>query len=71
MMFLAIQNDNESDAMYIKLSSAPIVDSLELDDNRVIDLDIEGNVVGIDLLAISTGTSITWKEITDEIAERA
>jgi uncharacterized protein YuzE len=39
----------ETDSLYIDLNSRPSVDSREIADGLVIDLDSEGNVVGIDI----------------------
>ena len=44
----------ETDSLYIDLNAKPCVDSREVADGVVIDLDAEGNVVGIDIDSAST-----------------
>jgi uncharacterized protein YuzE len=44
----------ETDSLYIDLNAKPGVDSREVADGVVIDLDAEGNVVGIDIDSAST-----------------
>ena len=39
----------ETDSLYIDLNSRPSADSREIADGLVIDLDAEGNIVGIDI----------------------
>lgn len=39
----------ETDSLYIDLNSRPSVDSREVTDGVVVDLDEQGNVVGIDI----------------------
>jgi len=39
----------ETDSLYIDLSSKPSVDSREVADGVVMDLDEQGNIVGIDI----------------------
>ena len=39
----------ETDSLYIDLSSRPSVDSREVSDGVVLDYDVEGNLVGIDI----------------------
>jgi uncharacterized protein YuzE len=39
----------ETDSLYIDLNSRPSADSREVADGLVIDLDAEGNIVGIDI----------------------
>ncbi len=41
--------DRETDSLYIDLNSRPSVDSREIQEGLVIDLDAKGRVVGIDI----------------------
>lgn len=41
--------DQETDSLYIYLNARPSVDSREIQDGLVIDLDAEGQIVGIDI----------------------
>jgi uncharacterized protein YuzE len=44
----------DTDSLYIDLNAKPGVDSREVADGVVVDLDAEGNVVGIDIDSAST-----------------
>jgi uncharacterized protein YuzE len=39
----------ETDSLYIELQSEPSVDSIEVSDGLVVDVDANGRVVGIDI----------------------
>jgi len=41
--------DRETDSLYIDLNARPSVDSREIQDGLVIDLDAGGRIVGIDI----------------------
>jgi len=41
--------DRETDSLYIDLNARPSVDSREIQDGLVIDLDAHGQIVGIDI----------------------
>jgi len=47
---MKITYDNEVDAFYILLTAKRIIKSAEVADNIVVDLDIDNNVVGIEVL---------------------
>jgi uncharacterized protein YuzE len=44
-----LQYDRETDSLYIDLNARPSVDSREIQDGVVIDLDVKGRIVGIDI----------------------
>ena len=46
---MKLQYYPETDSLYIDLNSRPSADSREIADGLVIDLDTEGNIVGIDI----------------------
>jgi len=46
---MKLQYYPETDSLYIDLNSRPSADSREIADGLVIDLDAEGNIVGIDI----------------------
>jgi uncharacterized protein YuzE len=46
---MRLQYDQETDSLYIDLNVRPSVDSREIQDGLVIDLDAEGRIVGIDI----------------------
>jgi uncharacterized protein YuzE len=46
---MKLQYDRDTDSLYIDLSARPSVDSREMQDGVVIDLDAKGQIVGIDI----------------------
>lgn len=48
----------ETDSLYIDLSSKPSVDSREVSEGIVLDYDVDGNLVGIDIDQASTKLEI-------------
>ncbi len=46
---MKLQYDQETDSLYIDLSARVSVDSREIQDGVVIDLDAQGLIVGIDI----------------------
>ena len=45
--------DEEADAVYVRFSEAPVVESEEVSDGVVLDFDAEGRIVAIELLETS------------------
>jgi len=46
---MKLHYDQETDSLYIDLNARPSVDSREIQDGLVIDLDAQGRIVGIDI----------------------
>jgi uncharacterized protein YuzE len=46
---MKLHYDRETDSLYIDLNARPSVDSREIQDGVVIDLDSKGQIVGIDI----------------------
>jgi len=46
---MKLNYDRETDSLYIDLNARPSVDSREVQDGVVIDLDEKGHIVGIDI----------------------
>ncbi|MBI1737642.1 MAG: DUF2283 domain-containing protein [Acidobacteria bacterium] len=46
---MKLHYDRETDSLYIDLNARPSVDSREIQDGLVIDLDAHGQIVGIDI----------------------
>jgi uncharacterized protein YuzE len=46
---MKLQYDRETDSLYIDLNARPSVDSREIQEGVVIDLDAKGKIVGIDI----------------------
>ena len=59
-----IKYDKQADAVYILLSNKPYAYGKDLDDERRIDYDADGNPRGVELLCVSTGV------ITDDLPNR-
>ena len=64
----------ETDSLYIDLNSKPGADSREIADGLVVDIDVQGNVVGIDIdhasekLELKTLETVSWPALTTKIA---
>jgi uncharacterized protein YuzE len=63
-----IEIDHEADAAYVTIEERPIARTTELDIHRMLDLDDTGQVVGIELLRISSGVSLSGLPYGSEIA---
>ena len=59
-----IKYDKQADAVYILLSNKPYAYGKDLDNERRIDYDADGNPRGVELLCVSTGV------ITDNLPNR-
>jgi len=62
---MKMKYDREADAIYIQFSDKLYAYGEDLDAERRVDYDIDGNVRGIELLCVSTGV------ITDDLPNRA
>lgn len=51
---MRLKVDRESDALYFRLDESAVVDSEEVRPGVVLDFDAQGNVVGIEILNLST-----------------
>jgi uncharacterized protein YuzE len=59
---MKLQYDRETDSLYIDLNARPSVDSREIQDGVVIDVDAEGQIVGIDIQHASELLDLTTLE---------
>ena len=50
---MKITYDKDADAMYVELTDKKFSKCKEIDRNTILDLDEEGNVIGIELLFVS------------------
>lgn len=50
---MKITYDKDADAMYVQLTDKKFSRCKEIDRNTILDLDEEGNVIGIELLFVS------------------
>ena len=62
---MKVRYDKQADAIYILLSEKPYAYGKDLDEERRIDYDADGNPRGVELLCVSTGV------ITDDLPNRA
>ena len=62
---MKIRYDRKADAVYILLSNEPYAYGKDLDEERRVDYDAEGNPRGIELLCVSTGVT------TEDLPKRA
>jgi uncharacterized protein YuzE len=53
---MRLRIDRESDALYLRLDENAIVESEEVQPGVILDFDKDGQVVGIEMLALSTRT---------------
>ena len=51
---MKLRIDKEADALYFRLNEASVVDSEEVRPGIILDLDDKGNVVGVEMLQVST-----------------
>lgn len=50
---MRITYDPEADALYIALRDVPVVDGLDIEDGVSVDLDVDGHIVGLEILDAS------------------
>ena len=50
---MKITFDKEADAVYIEFSSGEFASNRKIDNDTIIDLDKNGNILGIELLSVS------------------
>lgn len=62
---MKIKYDKQADAIYIRFSDAPYAYGKDLDKERRVDYDANGEVRGVELLCISSGV------ITDNLPQRS
>ena len=62
---MKLEYDRQADAIYILLTDKPYAYGKDLDKERRIDYDADGNPRGIELLCVSTGV------ITDDLPQQA
>jgi uncharacterized protein YuzE len=67
-MVMKLTIDQEADAAYIHVTERGVERTQELDENRLIDLDSEGQVRGIELLNVSHGVALAGLPFSVELA---
>lgn len=52
---MKLKHDKRADAIYIHFSDAPYSYNTEIDNERIVDYDVDGEPIGVELLCVSTG----------------
>jgi uncharacterized protein YuzE len=60
--------DREADAAYVYVTEKSVARTRSLDENRLLDLDSDGEVRGIELLNISHGVELAGLPFPDEVS---
>jgi uncharacterized protein YuzE len=68
-MTITLEVDNEADAAYITIARDDIARTAKLDENRIIDYDASGAVVGIELLNVSRGVDLRDLPYREELVD--
>ena len=55
---MTVEVDKEADALYIRLADSSIEETIEFSDSIFADLDVKGNVVGLELINLSTHVTL-------------
>ncbi|MFN9560007.1 MAG: DUF2283 domain-containing protein [Dolichospermum sp.] len=66
---MKVHIDEEADALYLRLDESQIIESEELYPGLVLDFNEQNQVVGIDVLQLSSRINLTTKNIKVEISQ--
>jgi uncharacterized protein YuzE len=64
---MTVELDTKADAAYARAADRPVASTKELDPQRVVDYDSDGQIVGIEFLAVSRGVDLTDLPYRDEL----
>ncbi len=67
-MKLHLELDRQADAAYVRVASRPVSKTKELDSQRIVDYDAQGEVVGLEFLAPSRGVDLSDLPYRQELA---
>ena len=59
---MRLKVDKESDTLYLRLDESKVAESEEVRPGVILDFDVEGRVVGVEFLGISSRA--TWEELS-------
>ena len=65
---LKFELDTDANAAYVRVSDQPVHDTRELDEQRILDYDAVGDLIGIEFLAIRQGVDLHDLPYHDELA---
>ncbi len=68
---MKITHDNQADAVYIKLTDTPFHRNQVINENVILDIDATGNVIGVELLAVSTWLHEPHQLLYEDITHKA
>ena len=54
---MRLRIDRESDALYLRLDEAEIIESEEVEPGVILDFDKDGRVIGVEMLKLSSRTT--------------
>ncbi len=60
---MRLRIDKKNDALYLRLNEAPIVESEEVQPGVILDFDVQGRVVGIEILRLSEKVPVDKLEV--------
>ncbi len=66
---MKVHIDEEADALYLRLDESKIIESEEVYPGIVLDFNEQNQVVGIDVLQLSSRINLTTKNIKVEISQ--
>ena len=66
---MLVHYDSEADAIDVHLRDGVFARTRELDENRLVDYDAEGNVLAVEFLFVSKGIDLTGVPCADLVAE--
>jgi uncharacterized protein YuzE len=55
---ITVELDKKADAAYARVADRPVASTKELDPQRVVDYHADGEIVGIEFLAVSRGVAL-------------
>ena len=55
---MTLELDSKANAAYVRVADRPVASSRELGPQRVVDYDSDGEIVGIEFLAVSRGVDL-------------
>lgn len=68
-MTLRLTIDSEADAAYVYITDRRVARSRTLDENRILDLDGDGEVRGIEFLNVSHGVDLENLPFPDQLSD--
>jgi uncharacterized protein YuzE len=55
---MMLEYDRQADAAYVRVTDRPVACSRELDEQRIVDYDDRGEIVGFEFLTVSLGVEL-------------